>query len=73
MQSYNFLKSGAFWSVVVLVIYNSLISVAPLFPNVIWITVAINILGVISATVFNVRSVNRAARASARAGLVRYK
>lgn len=72
-MDYNYLKSGAFWSVVLLVIYNSLVSIVPLFPNIIWLTVAINVIGVILTTAFHTAAVKRAARASAHFGRAVYK
>lgn len=72
-MTFNFLEDGTFWSVLVLVLFNFFTSIQPIFPNVIWITLIVNFLGVLSATAFHVSAVKRAARASAAVGKVRYK
>lgn len=71
MSNYSWLQSKTFWSTVVLVAYNFLTAIVPVFPNVGWISTVVNILGMVLITVFHVNGVNKAASASAVAGAVR--
>jgi len=69
MTNYSFLKSKTFWSAVVLVAYNFFTTIVPVFPNVAWLSTVVDFLGMISITVFHQNGVNRAALASATAGV----
>lgn len=62
---YNILKSRTFWSMVVVIAYNFFTTLAPLFPDVAWITIVVNVLGFVSATYFHVAGVKKAAAAAA--------
>jgi hypothetical protein len=67
-MNYSFLESKAFWTQVVQQAYNLLAPLTGVFPNLVWLTVTVNVLGVILTTYFHVQAVQTAAIASASAG-----
>lgn len=67
VTKYSFLSSKTFWSTVVLVVYNFVTAIVPVFPNVGWLSTIVNLLGLVLITVFHVSGVNAAAVASAKA------
>ncbi len=60
-MNYNLLKSRTFWSMVVVIAYNFFTTLVPLFPNVAWITLVVNVLGFLSASYFHVAGIKAAA------------
>jgi hypothetical protein len=67
VTNYSFLSSKTFWSTAVLVVYNFVTAIVPVFPNVGWLSTIVNLLGLVLITVFHVSGVNAAAVASAKA------
>lgn len=52
-MNFSFFRSGTFWWVVVLCAYNFFTTLAPLLPNVAWITLVVNVLASVSALYFH--------------------
>jgi hypothetical protein len=67
-MDYSNLKSRTWWTATLLTVYNLLISVVPVIPNVPWLTVVIDILGVILVGYFHVKGIQNAVQASLSAG-----
>jgi hypothetical protein len=67
-MNYQLFESRTFWTQVVQQAYNVLFPLLGVFPNVMWLTVAVNVLGFILTTYFHVSGVQSAALASASAG-----
>jgi hypothetical protein len=67
VTKYSFLSSKTFWSTAVLVVYNFVTAIVPVFPNIGWLSTLVNLLGLVLITVFHVSGVNAAAVASAQA------
>jgi hypothetical protein len=64
-MNFSFLKSGTFWSIVVLCAYNLFSTLVPLFPNVSWLTFVVNALASVSALYFHKTAVVSALAAPA--------
>lgn len=64
-MNYSLLESRTFWTQVVQQAYNLLSPLLGVFPNVVALTVTVNILGFILTTYFHVAGVQRAAVSSA--------
>jgi hypothetical protein len=66
--NYDILKSRTFWSAVIVIAYNFFATLVPLYPNVPWITVAVNVLGFVAVQYFHVAGITNAAQSSATLG-----
>ena len=67
-MNYSLLESRTFWTQVIQQAYNLLSPLLGVFPNVVWLTITVNVLGFILTTYFHVKGVQNAALASASAG-----
>lgn len=68
--SFSFIKSGAFWSSVVLVLSAVFTSLEAQYPNVLWIGSAVSVLSFISINYFHKQAVLSAAKSSVTLGKV---
>lgn len=51
---YSIFKSRMFWTAVVVALYNVLVAEFQMFPNYMWLSTAIDVLGVVMMTYFHV-------------------
>ena len=68
MFNFSLLKSGAFWSSVVLGLSAVLTPLAIQYPNMLWVNIAVSVLSFLSVNYFHKQAVLAAATASATAG-----